>query len=72
MSVLTRNVVVINFNKLLIFSMVQAQVKPCLDKLNSDADIDVKYYAQEALTGKTLSMRTRCEIMLQHRRTREL
>jgi hypothetical protein len=32
--------------------MVQAQVKPCLDKLNSDTDIDVKYFAQEALTGK--------------------
>lgn len=32
--------------------MVQAQVKPCLDKLNSDVDIDVKYFAQEALTGK--------------------
>ena len=34
--------------------MVQAQVKPCLDKLNSDVDIDVKYYAQEALTGTPL------------------
>ena len=34
--------------------MVQSQVKPCLDKLNSDADIDVKYYAQEALTGKVV------------------
>ena len=31
--------------------MVQAQVKPCLDKLNSDSDVDVKFYAQEALTG---------------------
>ena len=40
--------------------MVQAQVKPCLDKLNSDVDIDVKYFAQEALTGILLfvSMKT--------------
>ena len=33
------------------FSIIQAQVKPCLDKLNSDIDVDVKFYAQEALTG---------------------
>ncbi|XP_077985024.1 serine/threonine-protein phosphatase 2A 65 kDa regulatory subunit A beta isoform-like isoform X1 [Glandiceps talaboti] len=28
---------------------LKSQVKPCLDKLNSDADVDVKYFAQEAM-----------------------
>jgi len=30
-------------------SYLQQQVKPCLVKLKSDADLDVQYYAQEAL-----------------------
>jgi len=30
---------------------VQNQIKPCLDKLNADVDVDVKYFAQEALTA---------------------
>ena len=48
--------------------MVQAQVKPCLDKLNCDADIDVKYFAQEALTGNThkiwFSLKFYCAVFL--------
>ena len=35
-----------------VFRTIQSQIKPCLDKLNSDPDIDVKYFAQEALGGK--------------------
>ena len=31
--------------------LVQQQVKPALDKLKADADIDVQYYAVEALDG---------------------
>ncbi|KAK0181445.1 hypothetical protein PV327_003732 [Microctonus hyperodae] len=30
---------------------VQAQVKPVLDKLNTDSDVDVKYFASEAIAG---------------------
>ena len=30
---------------------VQSQVKPVLDKLNTDADVDVKYFASEAIAG---------------------
>ncbi|KAK3107367.1 hypothetical protein FSP39_012898 [Pinctada imbricata] len=32
-------------------STVQTQIKPVLDKLKSDADIDVQYYAMEAMEG---------------------
>lgn len=32
-------------------SAVQAQVKPVLDKLNTDTDVDVKYFASEAIAG---------------------
>lgn len=32
-------------------STIKSQIKPVLDKLNADADVDVKYFAQEALTG---------------------
>lgn len=31
-------------------STIKSQIKPVLDKLNADADVDVKYFAQEALT----------------------
>lgn len=31
-------------------STIKSQIKPVLDKLNGDADADVKYFAQEALT----------------------
>ena len=31
--------------------VMQLQVKPVLDKLNADKDVDVKYYASEAMTG---------------------
>ena len=30
-------------------TLIHGVIKPCLDKLNSDADVDVKYFAQEAL-----------------------
>ena len=33
---------------------LQQQVKPCLQKLKTDADIDVQYYAVEALEGNFL------------------
>lgn len=32
-------------------SSVQNQVKPTLDKLNTDSDVDVKYFASEAIAG---------------------
>lgn len=32
-------------------SAVQTQVKPILDKLNTDNDVDVKYFASEAIAG---------------------
>ncbi|XP_046608229.1 serine/threonine-protein phosphatase 2A 65 kDa regulatory subunit A alpha isoform isoform X2 [Neodiprion virginianus] len=32
-------------------SAVQTQVKPVLDKLNTDSDVDVKYFASEAIAG---------------------
>ena len=35
----------------LYFSCIQTQVKPVLDKLNVDADVDVKYFASEAIAG---------------------
>lgn len=36
-------------------STLQSEVKPILEKLTQDQDVDVKYFAQEALTGKALS-----------------
>lgn len=33
-------------------SALDSQVKPCLDKLNNDNDMDVRYFASEALGGK--------------------
>lgn len=35
-------------------STLQSEVKPILEKLTQDQDVDVKYFAQEALTGKDL------------------
>lgn len=32
-------------------AVIQPQVKPILDKLNVDNDMDVKYWASEAITG---------------------
>lgn len=37
-------------------STLQSEVKPILEKLTQDQDVDVKYFAQEALTGKSLSV----------------
>ena len=34
-----------------VFSIIQTQVKPVLDKLNVDSDVDVKYFASEAIAG---------------------
>ena len=31
------------------FSVVNTQVKPCLEKLRGDSDADVQYYAVEAI-----------------------
>ena len=36
---------------LLIFSAIQSQVRPLLEKLRSDGDLDVQFYAVEALDG---------------------
>lgn len=33
------------------FSALQTEVKPVLEKLTTDTDMDVKYFAQEALNG---------------------
>lgn len=30
-------------------SVVQSQIKPTLDKLNADTDVDVKFFASEAI-----------------------
>ncbi|CAN7979460.1 unnamed protein product [Ixodes pacificus] len=30
-------------------STLQGQVKPCLEKLNTDTDVDVRYFASEAI-----------------------
>ena len=38
-------------------STLQSEVKPILEKLTQDQDVDVKYFAQEALTGKALRTR---------------
>lgn len=32
-------------------SVIDAQVKPTLDKLNADADVDVKHFAAQAIAG---------------------
>lgn len=32
-------------------SCILSQVKPVLDKLNVDNDVDVKYFASEAIAG---------------------
>jgi len=37
---------------------LQQQVKPCLQKLKTDTDIDVQYYAVEALEGNRVSSQT--------------
>jgi len=34
---------------------LQTQVKPCLDKLQNDSDVDVRYFAKEAITSLALS-----------------
>lgn len=33
-------------------SALQTEVKPVLEKLASDTDMDVKYFAQEAISGE--------------------
>lgn len=38
---------------LLDFSALQEEVKPVLQKLGQDEDMDVKYFAQEALSGRS-------------------
>lgn len=37
------------------FSALQTEVKPVLEKLASDSDMDVKYFAQEAISGECFS-----------------
>ena len=40
---------------LLDFSALQEEVKPVLQKLGQDEDMDVKYFAQEAISGMSVS-----------------
>ena len=37
-------------------SALQTEVKPVLEKLATDTDMDVKYFAQEAISGKPFSL----------------
>jgi serine/threonine-protein phosphatase 2A regulatory subunit A len=37
-------------------SVMQAQIKPVLTKLNDDQDFDVRYFASEAAVGKLSSL----------------
>lgn len=39
---------------LLDFSALQEEVKPVLQKLGQDEDMDVKYFAQEAISGMSV------------------
>uniref|UniRef100_A0A8C6D6A5 Protein phosphatase 2 scaffold subunit Aalpha n=1 Tax=Moschus moschiferus TaxID=68415 RepID=A0A8C6D6A5_MOSMO len=39
-------------------STLQSEVKPVLEKLTQDQDVDVKYFAQEALTGEAQESET--------------
>lgn len=43
------------FIVLLAHSALQTEVKPVLEKLASDTDMDVKYFAQEAISGKNFT-----------------
>lgn len=45
-----------------LLSALQTEVKPVLEKLATDSDMDVKYFAQEAISGEssTLPLRLIC------------
>lgn len=40
-----------SYNNNLSHSALQAEVKPVLEKLSTDQDMDVKYFALEAISG---------------------
>lgn len=42
---------------LLDFSALREEVKPVLQKLGQDEDVDVKYFAQEAISGRPFCFR---------------
>ena len=45
-------------------SALQTQVKPCLEKLNQDSDVDVKFFSNEALESNfNLLIRIECFIL---------
>lgn len=46
-----------------IFSALQTEVKPVLEKLASDSDMDVKYFAQEAISGECFSPQLFCKVL---------
>lgn len=46
------DIVVALLIKLSFYSCLQTEVKPVLEKLASDQDMDVKYFAQEAISGE--------------------
>ena len=36
---------------MILLSVITSTAKPCLDKLKTDADVDVVYFAEEALAS---------------------
>lgn len=47
-------------------SALQADVKPVLEKLATDTDMDVKYFAQEAISGTLWGEKTNVEHFESH------
>ena len=43
-------------------SSLQTQVKPALEKLNQDTDVDVKFFSTEALESKVFRLKMKFEI----------
>jgi len=39
---------ILSISKVLPAAAIQSQVRPCIEKLNTDSDFDVRYYASEA------------------------
>ena len=39
-----------------LFSSINATIKPCLNQLNTDTDIDVKFFASEAMLGELFTI----------------
>merc|ERR1711878_202854 len=39
---------ILSISKVLPAAAIQSQVRPCIEKLNTDSDLDVRYYASDA------------------------